>query len=163
VQTADRQLDTASATLLRFSEMDFAVFYFVCSELKNKMHTVTTVLYGAKQTPTCSKCAPTTIHSPAVPFHLNGTQHRRIQFLKSGGFCSCSLRDSQVFFYPFSVTKLYPCSFVLYQYCDFYSIRKFTIHSEGKNYQLCREENLSFISLGERKRAVSLLDPIISR
>jgi hypothetical protein len=26
------------------------------------------------------------------------------------------------------------------------------MHSEGKNYQLCREENRSFVSLGERKR-----------
>jgi len=70
------------------------------------------------------------------------------------------LRDSRVLFYPFLVDKLYPCSFVIYQCCEFYSIKKFTTHSEGKNYRLCGEENRSFISLGERKLAVPLLDPL---
>lgn len=70
--------------------------------------------------------------------------------LKSGGFLFLQLKR-------FSVAKLYPCSFVIYQCYDFYSIGKFTTHSEGKNYQLRREGNRSFVSLEERKRAVSIL------
>jgi len=47
--------------------------------LNNKMYTVNTVLFGAKQMLVCPKCALSTIHSPAVPFHFNGTHRRRIQ------------------------------------------------------------------------------------
>jgi hypothetical protein len=127
--------------------------------LNNKMHTVTTVLFGAKQRWSVPNVPlPPSTHQPCLSTEMArnvGAHNFEIWWI-----WFLQLRDSQSLFNPFSVAKLYPCSSVIYQCCDFYSIRKFTIHSEGKNYQLCREENRSFVSLEERKWAVSLLDPL---